>query len=68
MELEIAYHRVDPTDRFLFAVSPDFPLALLPPDEGLIVADRFEAALLREGRLRPIAAASPGVCERDRQA
>lgn len=41
-------------DRFFFAVAPTFPLDALPPGEGLIVADRFEAAILREGPLRPL--------------
>ena len=44
-------------DRFSFAVDPDFPLSLLPPDEGVIVADRFEAVVHREPVLRPLAAA-----------
>lgn len=34
-------------DRFYFAVAPDFPLELLPEGEGLIVADRFAACLIR---------------------
>lgn len=41
-------------DRFFFAVAPGFPLEALPAGEGLIVADRFEAAILREGPLRPL--------------
>lgn len=41
-------------DRFFFAVAPDFPLAALPGEEGLIVADRYEAAILREGPVRPL--------------
>ncbi len=44
-------------DRFFFAVPADFPLDRLPADEGLIVADRFEAVIRREGRLRPLAPA-----------
>jgi hypothetical protein len=30
-------------DRLFFAVAPDFPQQMLPPDTGLIVADRFGA-------------------------
>ncbi len=41
-------------DRFFFAVAPDFPLAALPGEEGLIVADRYEAVILREGPIRPL--------------
>lgn len=43
-------------DRFYFAVAPGFPLELLPGEKGLIVADRFEAAILREA---PVAAVAP---------
>lgn len=34
-------------DRFSFAVDPDFPLAQLPDDVGVILADNFEAFELR---------------------
>jgi hypothetical protein len=44
-------------DRFYFAVDRDFPLALLPAGEGLIVADRFAAEILREAPLRALGAA-----------
>jgi hypothetical protein len=44
-------------DRLLFAVNPQFPLDLLPPDTGIIVADRFGAELLREAPVHPLAAA-----------
>ena len=43
-------------DRFFWAVAPDFPTELLPPDTGLILADPFGAELLRtpaESRLAP---------------
>lgn len=43
----------DWADRFLFAVAPDFPQQILPEDEGLILADAFEAAILREAKPRP---------------
>ena len=35
-------------DRFLFSVDADFPMANLPEDAGLIVADRYGGALMRE--------------------
>ena len=35
-------------DLFYFAVPADFPRDLLPDSEGLIVGDRFGAAILRE--------------------
>jgi hypothetical protein len=35
-------------DRFFFAVAPEFPRDLLPPEPGLIVADAFGGAVVRE--------------------
>jgi hypothetical protein len=43
--------------RFYFAVDGDFPCDLLPADEGLILADRFEGAIIREARVRLLGAA-----------
>lgn len=43
-------------DRYFWAVDQDFPTDLLPPDSGLIVADGFDAEILRmpeERRLAP---------------
>ena len=34
-------------DRLLFAVAPGFPVEILPPDTGLIIADRFGGELAR---------------------
>lgn len=44
-------------DRLFFAVDAAFPLALLPPDVGIFVADAYGAALIREAPLHPLAAA-----------
>ncbi|WP_431282366.1 MmcB family DNA repair protein [Humitalea sp. 24SJ18S-53] len=44
-------------DRLYFAVDPDFPQGLLPADTGLILADGFEAAIMREAPLHPLAPA-----------
>jgi hypothetical protein len=44
-------------DRFYFAVGPEFPVGLLPPEEGVIVADRYAASLVRPARERPVAPA-----------
>ena len=41
-------------DHFYFAVASDFPCSLLPATEGLILADRYEGCIVREGRLRPL--------------
>jgi hypothetical protein len=50
-------HYLDFCDRFYFAVGPGFPLDLLPPEEGLILADRFAGEILRQGPLRALGAA-----------
>ncbi|MEX2628352.1 MAG: MmcB family DNA repair protein [Tistlia sp.] len=44
-------------ERYYFAVPLGFPLEVLPEDQGLIVADGYDAAILREADRRPIAAA-----------
>jgi hypothetical protein len=44
-------------DRFYFAVAEQFPREAIPADCGLIVADGFGAAVLREAPLMPVAAA-----------
>jgi hypothetical protein len=38
----------DYCDRFYFAVATDFPTDILPPEEGLILADAFGAEIVRE--------------------
>ncbi|MCC2665858.1 MAG: MmcB family repair protein [Geminicoccaceae bacterium] len=48
---------LDYCDRFYFAVAAGFPLELLPPGEGLILADRFAGEILRDARLRCLSAA-----------
>jgi hypothetical protein len=45
----------DFADRFYFAVPSSFPVALIPEDCGLIVADGFAAVLLRDGDAHPLA-------------
>ncbi|WP_114966090.1 MmcB family DNA repair protein [Alkalilacustris brevis] len=43
-------------DRFFWAVDADFPTELLPADSGLMLADAFDAEILRHGaeaRLAP---------------
>lgn len=47
----------DYCDRLYFAVPDGFPLELIPEDCGLIVADPFGAAVLREAPAQPLAAA-----------
>ena len=48
---------LDYCDRFFFAVTEEFPRDLVPAETGLIVADAFGGAILRESPLRPLAAA-----------
>lgn len=43
---------LDFCDRFYFAVPEDFPLDILPDEEGLMVADGFAAAVVREAPVR----------------
>lgn len=44
-------------DRFYFAVSERFPHDLIPAETGLIVADGFGAAIVRESACNPLAGA-----------
>jgi hypothetical protein len=48
---------LDFADQFYFAVGPEFPHDILPPDEGLIIADRYAASVIRPARTRPVAPA-----------
>ena len=44
-------------DAFFFAVAPEFPVSLIPPEPGLIVADGFGGAVVREPGWTPLVAA-----------
>jgi hypothetical protein len=44
-------------DRLLFAVAPEFPATILPADAGLVVADGYGGALVREAASHPLAPA-----------
>jgi hypothetical protein len=44
-------------DAFAFAVAPEFPREVLPEEPGLIVADGFGGAVLREAPAVPLAGA-----------
>ena len=44
-------------DQFYFAVAPEFPQSLLPDEPGLIVADGFGGAVVREAAHAPLVAA-----------
>lgn len=47
---------LDYCDRYYFAVPEGFPLEALPSQHGLIVADRFGAAIIRPSQHAPITA------------
>jgi hypothetical protein len=44
-------------DLFFFAVAPEFPMELLPDEPGLIVADGFGGAVVRDPPQTPLAGA-----------
>ncbi|MFZ1727173.1 MAG: MmcB family DNA repair protein [Albidovulum sp.] len=48
---------VEWSDRFFWAVDGDFPTDLLPDDTGLIVADAYDAEILRMGARTRLAGA-----------
>lgn len=41
-------------DAFFFAVAPEFPEGVLPPEPGLIIADGFGGAVVREAPVTPL--------------
>lgn len=52
------WHEYGPyCDAFAFAVAPEFPREILPEEPGLIVADGFGGAILREAPVTPLAGA-----------
>jgi hypothetical protein len=48
---------LDWCDRFFWAVDADFPTDLLPPETGLILADAFDAEIVRMPTESPLAPA-----------
>ncbi len=44
-------------DRFFFAVGPEFPVAILPDEAGLLIADGYEAMIVREPAPAPLCGA-----------
>ena len=48
---------LDWCDRFFWAVDAEFPVDLLPEGTGLIMADAYDAEILRMGPEAPLAAA-----------
>ena len=55
---DLKWHEYQPyCDAFAFAVGPEFPREILPEEPGLIVADGFGGAVLREASAAPLAGA-----------
>lgn len=48
---------LDYCDLFYFAVSDDFPKEVLPETEGMIIADKYSAEIIRASQHRPLSAA-----------
>lgn len=44
-------------DAFFFAVAPEFPQDILPDEPGLIIADGFGGAVVRDAPISPLAPA-----------
>ena len=44
-------------DRYFWAVDANFPIDILPPDTGIIIADAYDASILREAPLNKLSAA-----------
>jgi hypothetical protein len=42
-------------DTFFFAVAPEFPVEILPETPGVIIADGFDGAVVREAPIAPLA-------------
>ena len=42
-------------DAFFFAVAPEFPQGVLPPEPGLIIADAFGGAVVRDATVTSLA-------------
>ena len=47
-----------PCDRLYFAIHPDLPAGIMPPDAGLIVADPYGAEIVREPEAQRLAPAT----------
>ena len=55
---DLKWHEYQPyCDAFAFAVGPEFPREILPEEPGLIVADGFGGAVLREAQVQALAGA-----------
>ena len=48
---------LDWCDRYFWAVDPKFPIDILPSDTGVIIADAYDASILRDSPLNKLSAA-----------
>ena len=51
------HNYLDWCDRYFWAVDAEFPIDILPYDTGLIIADPYDASILREAPLNKISVA-----------
>ena len=48
---------LDWCDRYFWAVDANFPIGILPSDTGVIIADSYDASILRDSPLNKLSAA-----------
>ena len=48
---------LDWCDRYFWAVDANFPIDILPPDTGVIIADAYDASILRDSPLNKLSVA-----------
>ena len=48
---------LDWCDRYFWAVDANFPIDILPPETGVIIADAYDASILREAPLNKLSVA-----------
>ena len=51
------HNYLDWCDRYFWAVDAEFPIDILPYDTGLIIADSYDASILREAPLNKVSVA-----------
>ena len=51
------HNYLDWCDRYFWAVDGEFPIDILPSDTGLIIADSYDASIIREAPLNKLSAA-----------
>ena len=51
------HNYLDWCDRYFWAVDANFPIGILPSDTGVIIADSYDASILRDSPLNKLSAA-----------